>query len=89
MLSKEDLKLLSELMDEKLAPIRKDMDNLKEGMGNLKEDMGNLKEDMDIIKEDMKEVKGVVNILSQWAEAATEYHIHEIHYPLEDDEIVR
>lgn len=79
MLTENDLMLLSSLIDkkfdEKLAPIQKDI--------------AQIKEDVDILKEDMVEVKGMVNILSQWADAATEYHIHEIHYPLHDDEIVK
>lgn len=89
MLSKEDLQQLSSIFDEKLDPINKRLDKIDERLEKVDERLGKVDERLDNLEEDMKEVKGMVNILSQWAEAATEYHIHEIHYPLEDDEIVR
>lgn len=39
MLTKEDLKLLSDMMDQKLDPIKQDISQMKEDIGLLKEEM--------------------------------------------------
>ncbi len=89
MLSKEDLQLLSDLMDKKLSPINERLDQMQDDISELKEDVKILKEDVEILKEDMEDATGKINMISEWCEAATEYHIREIHYPLNEDEKVR
>lgn len=79
MLTEEDVKLLSGLMDEKLKPIQADIKIIKS-------DVKVMKEDIETLKEDMSDAVDKINMISEWCEAATEYHIHEIHYPLEPDE---
>lgn len=72
MLTKEDLQLLSNLIDEKLKPIQKSIEKIEK--------------DIEDIKEDLEEVRVTTNATSEWAEALTEYHFPDIHYPLHDDE---
>lgn len=66
-----------------------DVSELKKDVGTLKEDVGILKENVEILEEDMADATGKINMISEWCEAATEYHIREIHYPLNSDEKVR
>ncbi len=75
MLSKEDLQLLSDLMDKKLTPINERLDQMQDDISEL--------------KEDMKFARSMINTLSEWAEAATRYYMRDIHYPLNEDEKVR
>ncbi len=79
MLTNEDIMLLSNLMDEKLKPIHQELDGLKHDVNDIKIDIDNMQYDMEI-------VKVTTNALSEWAEAVTEYHFPDIHYPLEKDE---
>lgn len=79
MLTEEDIKLLSGLMDEKLKPIQADIKLMKSDINVMKEDIG-------AIKDDVSDAVDKINMISEWCEAATEYHIHEIHYPLEPSE---
>lgn len=78
-MTKEDLQQIRELLKDELKPIKDDI-------AKMKGDIAQLKEDVEIIKEDLQEVRGTTNSLSEWAEAATEYHFHDIHYPLNEDE---
>lgn len=55
----------------------------------IREELEPVKEDISELKEDMSDAINKINMISEWCEAATEYHIHEIHYPLEPDEKVR
>lgn len=55
----------------------------------IREELAPIKEDIETLKEDMSDAVGKINMISEWCEAASEYHIHEIHYPLESDEKVR
>ncbi len=100
MLSVEDIQILSDLMDkkfdEKLKPINERLDRMDERLDKVEERLDKMDErldqmqdDISELKEDMKFSKSMINTLSQWAEAATEYYMHGIHYPLHDDEIVR
>lgn len=79
MLTEEDVKLLSSLIDEKLKPIQADIKLMKS-------DINGMKEDISTIKDDVSDAVDKINMISEWCEAATEYHIHEIHYPLEPSE---
>jgi len=76
MLSKEDLQLLSDMLDnkldEKLKPINERLDNIDE--------------QLDEIKFNVEVLTTTTNALSEWAETVTEYHFPDIHYPLHDDE---
>lgn len=77
-MTKEEMKVLLDMFDEKLD----------EKLKPIKEDIAQMKENIEIIKEDLQEVRGTTNLLSEWAEAVTEYHFHDIHYPLHEDEKV-
>ena len=55
-MTREDIQAISELMDEKLKPI--------------KEDMTTMKKDMEAMKEELAEVRDGVNTLLDWAEKA-------------------
>lgn len=52
----------------------------------IREELNPIKDDVATIKEDMSDAVDKINMISEWCEAATEYHIHEIHYPLEPSE---
>lgn len=52
MLTKEDLRLLSDMFDEKLEPIQRDI--------------AQIKEDIDILKEDAAEVRVTVDEICKW-----------------------
>lgn len=86
MLTEEDVKLLSSLIDEKLKPIENDIKMMKSDIKVMKSDINVMKDDIVTIKEDMNDAVDKINMISEWCEAATEYHIHEIHYPLEPSE---
>lgn len=60
-MTKEDLQQISELMDEKLKPI-------KEDIKTMKSDIANIKEDIEIMKEDFEEVRGTVAEIGKWVE---------------------
>ena len=76
MLTKEDLKLLSEMMDkkfdEKLKPINEHLEKIDERLDDL--------------EYDVNIIKGATNALTEWAEAATDYYMPKIHFPLHKDE---
>jgi len=66
----DDIKILSDLLDKKLAPLQKDIhevkqdvSGLKEDVRGLKKDMSALKQDVSVLKRDMKEVKKDVKSL--------------------------
>ncbi len=59
MLSKEDIQLLSGLMDEKLKPIQQDISEMKE--------------DIEFIKEDMREVRTTVEEICKWIDLNFDY----------------
>ncbi len=82
MLSKEDLQLLSDLMDKKLTPINERLDKMDVRLDQMQDDISEL-------KEDVKFERSMINTLSEWAEAATRYYMRDIHYPLNEDEKVR
>lgn len=52
-----DLKSLSDLLDEKLQPIRDDLAIVKKDFGELKQDVSTLKSDVAGLKKDMAYVK--------------------------------
>lgn len=52
----------------------------------IREELNPIKDDVATIKEDMSDAVDKINMISEWCEAAAEYHIHEIHYPLEPSE---
>lgn len=76
MLTKEDLQLLSEMfdqkLDQKLAPINEHLEKIDERLDDL--------------EYDVNIIKGATNALTAWAEAATEYYMPKIHFPLKSDE---
>lgn len=63
MLTKEDLQLLSDMLDnkldEKLKPIQQDI-------SQMKDDIAQMKEDIDILKEDTTEVRVTVDEICKW-----------------------
>ena len=62
-MDRELLSAISDMMDEKLHPIKTQIGELygmKEDVQGLKEDVQVLKEDIQVLKEDMQEVKGRV-----------------------------
>lgn len=85
-MTKEDLQQISQIIGEQLNPIKEDIDSLKGDIKELKADVNQIKEDIRILKEDLEEVRVTTNSTSEWAEALTEYHFPDIHYPLHDDE---
>lgn len=69
MLTKEDLKSISDLLDERfkaeLGPIREDMKEMKEDIRGLKSDVKILKEDVAVLKEDVAVLKEEVADLKE------------------------
>lgn len=79
MLSNEELQQIRSIIREELNPIEDDIKLMKSDINVIKEDIGT-------IKDDVSDAVDKINMISEWCEAATEYHIHEIHYPLEPSE---
>lgn len=50
------IEYISDMMDEKLEPIKEDVKVLKKDVKGLKQDVGVLKEDVDILKENVEEL---------------------------------
>ena len=73
MLDQNDLRMIGALLDEKLetkleeklAPMRKDIGELKEDVSMLKTDVTELKEDVSVLKTDMVEVKRDITVLKE------------------------
>lgn len=80
-MTKEDLQLLSDLMDEKLKPINNRLDKMDERLDKMDERLDN-------IEHDLKIVKVSTNALVEWTEAASKYGMVKLHFPLEEDEKV-
>ena len=53
----ELLKALSTLLDEKLGPIKSDVDSIKSDVDNIKSDVDSIKSDVDSIKRDIRLIK--------------------------------
>ncbi len=56
-MDKEILKAFSDLLDEKLEPIKSDIGNMKSDIGNMKSDIGNMKNDITNMKSDISLIK--------------------------------
>lgn len=56
MLTKEDLQLLSGLMDEKLKPINERLDNMDNRLDNMQEQLDEIKENTEITRDVLNEV---------------------------------
>ena len=54
MIDKDMLEAIGQLMDEKLTPIRKDVDSLKTDVGSLKTDVDGLKDDVALLRSEYK-----------------------------------
>ncbi len=89
-MTKEDLQLLSDLMDkkfdEKLKPIKEDISAMKSDITNLKSDVEQIKQDIDEIKYHVEVLTTTSNSMSEWIEAAAKLHLRDLHYPLKEDE---
>lgn len=62
---KQLLNAISDLMDEKLQPVKVDIRELKEDAGVLKQDVSGLKEDVGVLKQDVSGLKEDVEKLSE------------------------
>ena len=80
MLSKEDLRLIGNLLDEKfdekLTPIRDDIRVLKEDVAVLKEDVTVLKKDVRVLKKDVRNLKKEVTVLKKDVVTLKEGMVH-------------
>ncbi len=63
--NKELLGAISQMLDEKLEPIKADISDLKEDVSGLKEDVSGLKEDVSSLKEDVSGLKEDVSGLKE------------------------
>lgn len=82
MIDKEMLEAIGQLMDEKLKPIREDVDGLKDDVALLRseykkdqwlrlkvqQDTDTTKDTVKIIKEDVRDVKRQVGVLYDWVD---------------------
>ena len=82
MIDKEMLEAIGQLMDEKLKPIREDVDGLKDDVALLRseykkdqwlrlkvqQDTDTTKDTVKIIKEDVRDVKRQVGVLDDWVD---------------------
>ncbi|MDE7428192.1 MAG: hypothetical protein K2N00_02785, partial [Lachnospiraceae bacterium] len=57
--------MLDTKLEEKLQPIREDVQDLKEEVHVLKEDVQDLKEEVHVLKEDMQDLKEDVEVLKE------------------------
>lgn len=74
MLTPEDIKLLSQLMDEKINPINEKLDNIE---GRL----DNIEERLDIIEENTEVTRAVTNEIVKWID----YNFRDQYpFPVED-----
>ncbi len=62
---KQLLNAISDLMDEKLQPVKVNIRELKEDAGVLKQDVSGLKEDVGVLKQDVSDLKEDVGVLKQ------------------------
>lgn len=64
-MNKEILSAISNLLDEKLNPIKEDISGLKEDVSGLKKDVSGLKKDVSSLKEDVSGLKKDVSDLKE------------------------
>lgn len=64
-MDKELIEMISNLLDKKLDPIKKDISGIKEDVSGLKEDVSGLKEDVSGLKEDVSGLKEDVSGLKK------------------------
>ncbi|MEJ0030991.1 MAG: hypothetical protein WDO15_11710 [Bacteroidota bacterium] len=74
-LTKEDLDAIGSLIDEKLIPIRTDIDYMKRDIQHLKKDVSELKFDVKALRDDITEIKIDVADLKRWR-SEVEKHIN-------------
>jgi len=69
-LDKELIKSLSDLLDEKLTPIKNDIKNIKSDLSGVKSDLSGVKSDLSNVKSDLSNVKSdLKSIKSQQEES--------------------
>lgn len=69
MLTKEDLQLLSGLMDEKLKPINERLDNMQDHFDNMQDHLDNMQDQLDEIKENTEITRDVLNEVVKWIDS--------------------
>lgn len=86
-------KMMKEVVSEEVKPViqrldkvEQRFDKVEQRLDKVERDIREMKEDIGIIKEDLEEVRGTTDLLSEWAEAVTEYKFPDLHYPLHDNE---
>lgn len=79
-LSKEDLLAISQLMDEKIAPINQRLDKVDARLDKVESRLNNLEEQVTAIKEDTQITRVAVNSLVEWVDTAAP--VVEIRYPV-------
>ena len=79
-------KMMKEVVSEEVKPVIQRLDKVEQRLDKVERDIREMKEDIGIIKEDLEEVRGTTDLLSEWAEAVTEYKFPDLHYPLHDNE---
>lgn len=79
-------KMMKEVVSEEVKPVIQRLDKVEQRLDKVERDIREMKEDIGVIKEDLEEVRGTTDLLSEWAEAVTEYKFPDLHYPLHDNE---
>jgi chromosome segregation ATPase len=73
-LDKELIKVLSDLLDEKLSPIKGDINNIKDDIKNVKDDIKNVKDDIKNVKTQQEESISILRSLEHKAEVNKSEH---------------
>lgn len=64
-MTNEELRLLSELLDSKLDPIKQDISRLRADVSELKQDMAQAKQDISELKQGMAQLTSRVSVLER------------------------
>lgn len=85
MLTKEDIQLLSQLMDDKLEPINKRLNGIDERLDGIDERLNGIDERLDTIEENTEITRSVLNEVVKWIDVNFR---DEYPFPTEDKQAI-
>lgn len=63
-LTRDDLKAIAEIVDERIEPIKADISNIKADIANMKTDISNIKTDISNMKHDISSIEGEMVLMN-------------------------
>ncbi|MBP1579886.1 MAG: hypothetical protein J6B57_07320 [Oscillospiraceae bacterium] len=85
MLTAEDIKLLSQLMDEKLKPINERLDKVDERLDKVDERLDSIDERLDTIEENTEITRVATNEVIKWID---KYFREDYPFPTDDKQAI-